>query len=109
MAGFDKFFFRTATNNQASGIMYLALSADNYGSFMCRGGRQLGTEGDGQTVWYIAGHGGYSDAMPEAAMMNQQFVSDIRELPKGTAASLIKKYKLKGSDLYFQMVKATGL
>ena len=92
-SAFDQFFFRTATENQASGIMYLALSADNYGGFMCRGGRQVGVADDGQTIWYIAGNGGYSDMMPEAAMMNQQFVSDIKEHPN--AKQFMAKYNIR--------------
>lgn len=98
---FDKFFFRTATENQASGIMYLALSADSYGSFMCRGGRQVGVADDGQTIWYIAGNGGYSDMMPESAMMNQQMASDMEETPNAKQFMTQNGIHLKGKISLF--------
>jgi len=73
MAAFDSFFFRTFSSDGKSGILYLAFEMYGDDAFNCAGARQIG-EHKGLAVWYIAGRGrgGYTDAMPEAAMFDRQ-------------------------------------
>jgi len=79
MAAFTPFFFRLYSDD-GSGIMYLANEAFRNDAYDCAGARRIGTH-KGKAVWYIAGRdrGGYTDAMPEAAMFDVQNVSDTEE------------------------------
>ena len=79
MAAFTPFFFRLYSDD-GSGIMYLANEALRNDAYDCAGARRIGTH-KGKAVWYIAGRdrGGYTDAMPEAAMFDVQNVSDTEE------------------------------
>ena len=77
MAAFTPFFFRLYSDDGESGIMYLANEEMRNDAYECAGARQIGKH-KGKAVWYIAGRdrGGYTDAMPEAAMFDMQNVSE---------------------------------
>ena len=77
---FTPFFFRLYSDDGESGIMYLANEAYRNDAYDCAGARRTGTH-KGKPVWYIAGRdrGGYTDAMPEAAMFDRQNVSETEE------------------------------
>ena len=79
MAAFTPFFFRLYSDD-GSGIMYLANEAFRNDAYECAGARRIGTH-KGKAVWYIAGRerGGYTDAMPEAAMFDRQNVTETEE------------------------------
>lgn len=87
MAAFTPFFFRLYSDDGESGIMYLANEAFRNDAYECAGARRIGTH-KGKAVWYIAGRdrGGYTDAMPEAAMFDVQNVSDTEESYESIAA-----------------------
>lgn len=87
MAAFTPFFFRLYSDDGESGIMYLANEAFRNDAYECAGARRIGTH-KGKAVWYIAGRdrGGYTDAMPEAAMFDVQNVSDTEESGEAIAA-----------------------
>ena len=87
MAAFTPFFFRLYSDDGESGIMYLANEAFRNDAYDCAGARRIGTH-KGKAVWYIAGRdrGGYTDAMPEAAMFDVQNVSDTEESGEAIAA-----------------------
>jgi hypothetical protein len=80
MAAFTPFFFRLYSADGESGIMYLANEAFRNDAYECAGARQIGTH-KGKAVWYIAARnrGGYTDAMPEAAMFDRQNVAETEE------------------------------
>ena len=86
MAAFTPFFFRLYSDDGESGIMYLANEAFRNDAYECAGARRIGTH-KGKAVWYIAGRdrGGYTDAMPEAAMFDQQNVSETEESDEAIA------------------------
>ena len=79
MAEFTPFFFRLFSED-GSGIMYLANESFRNDAYECAGARRIGTH-KGKAVWYIAGRdrGGYTDAMPEAAMFDRQNVAETEE------------------------------
>lgn len=87
MAAFTPFFFRLYSDDGESGIMYLANEAMRNDAYECAGARQIGRH-HGKAVWYIAGRdrGGYTDAMPEAAMFDMQYVSETEESNESIAA-----------------------
>jgi len=87
MAAFTPFFFRLYSDDGESGIMYLANEAMRNDAYECAGARQIGKH-KGKALWYIAGRdrGGYTDAMPEAAMFDMQNVSDTEESDEAIAA-----------------------
>ena len=87
MAAFTPFFFRLYSDDGESGIMYLANESFRNDAYECAGARQIGKH-KGKAVWYIAGRdrGGYTDAMPEAAMFDVQNVSETEESDEAIAA-----------------------
>ena len=87
MAAFTPFFFRLYSEDGKSGIMYLANEAMRNDAYECAGARQIGKH-NGKAVWYIAGRdrGGYTDAMPEAAMFDMQYVTDTEESDESITA-----------------------
>lgn len=87
MAAFTPFFFRLYSDDGESGIMYLANEAFRNDAYECAGARQIGKH-KGKAVWYIAGRdrGGYTDAMPEAAMYDVQNVTETEESGEAIAA-----------------------
>ena len=86
MAAFTPFFFRLFSEDGESGIMYLANEAFRNDAYDCAGARRIGTH-KGKAVWYIAGRdrGGYTDAMPEAAMFDRQNVAETEECDEAIA------------------------
>jgi hypothetical protein len=87
MAAFTPFFFRLYSDDGESGIMYLANEAMRNDAYECAGARQIGRH-KGKAVWYIAGRdrGGYTDAMPEAAMFDIQHVVETEESAESIAS-----------------------
>lgn len=87
MAAFTPFFFRLYSEDGESGIMYLANEAFRNDAYECAGARRIGTH-KGKAVWYIASRerGGYTDAMPEAAMYDMQNVSETEQCDEAIAA-----------------------
>jgi hypothetical protein len=86
MATFTPFFFRLFSEDGESGIMYLANEAFRNDAYECAGARRIGTH-KGKAVWYIAARdrGGYTDAMPEAAMFDRQYVIETEESDEAIA------------------------
>ena len=82
---FKPFFFRIDSEDHYSGIVYLADSPPvvRYEgvlpAYSCIGSRPYGYY-DGKMVWHIRNpdKGGYRDDMPDAAMFDRHYVSEMR-------------------------------